>query len=631
MKTLINLLVFTFIFILQINSQGFNYQSIVRNASGVPQANMVVHLRFIIRDGSASGNQLYIEKQSPMTDGFGWLNVQVGSGNVELGNITGINWNSGPKFLSVLCGESVNGPFNQIANSQINYSAFAGPKGDTGAQGLKGDKGDTGAQGPQGATGQTGAKGDKGDNGVAGAMGLKGDKGDTGTQGPQGATGQTGAKGDKGDTGVDGTMGLKGDKGDTGAQGPQGATGQTGAKGDKGDTGVAGAMGLKGDKGDTGVAGAMGLKGDKGDPGDASNAWRLTGNAGTNAAINFMGTTDNQDVIFKRNNLEKMVLGTSELFVAENLFVKKNITTSGRVQLGTDISANETGQMRYNASTNDFEGFNGSIWKSFTTTGSGLVLPYSADYGGATNPAFRINVQNNNTGIEVNNIALSGATRPAIKATSTGLATFELEGKNSSEFNTTAFIHNQQVDNRGIALAINSVGPKSIGLSVSTSGMAGAFIGSTTGDSAVVDILNLGLGKGLIVKEINPNATDNALRVNSSSKGSAVHINIANTQNPPTNALELTNGYIKVNQTVPNKTVFVHTTSVGNVSGNATILTYPGAASTDIIFIQKRLPYIGTSVLVWYDNVISSWKIATENISNMPVNVQFNVLVFKTQ
>lgn len=31
--------------------------------------------------------------------------------------------------------------------------------------------------------------------------------------------------------------------------------------------------------------------------------WGLTGNAGTNSGTNFIGTTDDMDVIFKRNNV----------------------------------------------------------------------------------------------------------------------------------------------------------------------------------------------------------------------------------------------------------------------------------------------------------------------------------------
>ena len=49
-----------------------------------------------------------------------------------------------------------------VQNEQVGPQ---GPKGDTGAQGLKGDKGDTGAQGPAGADGKDGAQGPAGADG----------------------------------------------------------------------------------------------------------------------------------------------------------------------------------------------------------------------------------------------------------------------------------------------------------------------------------------------------------------------------------------------------------------------------------------------------------------------------------
>ena len=33
-------------------------------------------------------------------------------------------------------------------------------------------------------------------------------------------------------------------------------------------------------------------------------SWSLSGNAGTNPLTQFIGTTDNQDLVFKRNNIE---------------------------------------------------------------------------------------------------------------------------------------------------------------------------------------------------------------------------------------------------------------------------------------------------------------------------------------
>src|SRR5438046_1998832 len=44
--------------------------------------------------------------------------------------------------------------------------------------------------------------------------------------------------------------------------------------------------------------------------------WSLTGNAGTNPAVNFLGTTDAQRLVFRTNNVERMTtLSTAKLHV----------------------------------------------------------------------------------------------------------------------------------------------------------------------------------------------------------------------------------------------------------------------------------------------------------------------------
>ncbi len=40
----------------------------------------------------------------------------------------------------------------------------------------------------------------------------------------------------------------------------------------------------------------------------AGGGWGLTGNTGTNPLTNFIGTIDNQDLVFKRNNIESFRL-----------------------------------------------------------------------------------------------------------------------------------------------------------------------------------------------------------------------------------------------------------------------------------------------------------------------------------
>lgn len=340
------ILLFTAIVILDLNGQGFNYQTIVRDGSGNVQANTQVFLKFEIYESIAGGTLLYAETQAPTTDAFGFLSVTVGNGTAVFGNISSISWQGNAKILSVLCGESVGGPYNEIGNSQISYSAFAGPqgpKGDVGPQGPKGDKGDKGDAGkdgtgvsivgtvpnaaaldpayagnigdmvitedtgtgylwngstwiavgqikgpkgdpgPQGDVGQQGPAGPQGPQGPAGPQGPQGDQG---AQGPQGVPGPQGPQGDAGPQGPQGVQGPQGDVGPQGPVGPQGATGATGAQGPAGPQGATGATGAQGPAGPQGATGATGAQGAAGPvgPQGATGPQGPQGPAGTYTA-----------------------------------------------------------------------------------------------------------------------------------------------------------------------------------------------------------------------------------------------------------------------------------------------------------------------------------------------------------
>ncbi|MCF6306538.1 MAG: hypothetical protein L3J09_01135 [Flavobacteriaceae bacterium] len=50
----------------------------------------------------------------------------------------------------------------------------------------------------------------------------------------------------------------------------------------------------------------------------ASNDWKLTGNSGTTAGTNFIGTIDTQDVVIKANNIERARIGITETVINED-------------------------------------------------------------------------------------------------------------------------------------------------------------------------------------------------------------------------------------------------------------------------------------------------------------------------
>ncbi len=164
----------------------------------------------------------------------------------------------------------------------------------------KGDPGPPGLQGPPGDPGQRGEKGDPGQKGDKGDPGQKGDKGDPGEKGDKGDPGEKGEKGDKGDPGAspwelsgNDVVYLQGNVG-IGTQTPNALLHVAGGnlrieQGDllfqTIDRGIEFADGSR-------LTSALGLPG-----------WSLVGNAGLDPNVNFIGTRDNQPLLFRTNNL----------------------------------------------------------------------------------------------------------------------------------------------------------------------------------------------------------------------------------------------------------------------------------------------------------------------------------------
>lgn len=96
-------------------------------------------------------------------------------------------------------------------------------------------------------------------------------------------------------------------------------------------------------------------------------------------------------------------------------------------------------------------------------------------------------------------------------------------------------------------------------------------------------------------------------------------------------ALELKNGFLKVSG--DNKTAFKHNTDVSNISGNFSRLSYANPTGNDIVIVTHNYSpngtYLNKAVGVFWDAGNSRWCIYNEDLSAMPVNITFNVLVIK--
>ncbi|HRG18512.1 MAG TPA: tail fiber domain-containing protein [Flavobacterium lutivivi] len=92
----------------------------------------------------------------------------------------------------------------------------------------------------------------------------------------------------------------------------------------------------------------------------SANAWGLVGNSGTNSVTNFIGTTDNQDLVFKRSNILSGRLGDANTFFGNG---------SGTASTGTSNSFFGALSGSLNA-TGDFNTFVGRLSGSWGISGS---------------------------------------------------------------------------------------------------------------------------------------------------------------------------------------------------------------------------------------------------------------------
>ncbi len=97
--------------------QSFNYQAVLRDASGNILANQNIDIQVDILQGSASGSAIFSENHSTTTNNFGLVNLTVGS--ISSTDLSNIDWTDGPFFIQI----SVDGTI--MGTSQLLSVPFA--------------------------------------------------------------------------------------------------------------------------------------------------------------------------------------------------------------------------------------------------------------------------------------------------------------------------------------------------------------------------------------------------------------------------------------------------------------------------------------------------------------------------
>ncbi len=81
--------------------QGFKYQTIVRDNTGLAIANEAVGFRLSILAGSNTGTAVYVETQSVNSSPVGVVSLMVGNGTPVSGTFSQIDWSSGNFYLQI--------------------------------------------------------------------------------------------------------------------------------------------------------------------------------------------------------------------------------------------------------------------------------------------------------------------------------------------------------------------------------------------------------------------------------------------------------------------------------------------------------------------------------------------------
>lgn len=81
------------------SSDKMSYQAVVRNATNELVSNQTIGMKISVLQGLVSGTAVYEETQTPDSNMNGLISIEIGSGNVNSGDFSSINWENGPYFI----------------------------------------------------------------------------------------------------------------------------------------------------------------------------------------------------------------------------------------------------------------------------------------------------------------------------------------------------------------------------------------------------------------------------------------------------------------------------------------------------------------------------------------------------
>jgi len=105
--------------------QSFKYQAVAHSNDGTVIANANIGLKFEIKAGSITGNAVYTETSTALSNGNGVFSVNIGEGNPVSGDFSTINWGEGVYFLAIAMDASGGNSYTTMGATQLCSVPYA--------------------------------------------------------------------------------------------------------------------------------------------------------------------------------------------------------------------------------------------------------------------------------------------------------------------------------------------------------------------------------------------------------------------------------------------------------------------------------------------------------------------------
>ena len=104
--------------------EGFKYQAVVRDAGGLILNNQAVGMRLTVQQGSIGGVTVYSETFSTTTNGYGLVNLEIGTGTTAY-DFSTIDWGNGPYFMETAVDLTGGTSYAVMGTSQLMSVPYA--------------------------------------------------------------------------------------------------------------------------------------------------------------------------------------------------------------------------------------------------------------------------------------------------------------------------------------------------------------------------------------------------------------------------------------------------------------------------------------------------------------------------